>query len=90
MGSAASNPFAATDADLVRSGDAMLTAGGILALGETVTTVVTFGLLFLGSFAGPENAVNVGRGVAAVDALCSVGTLIAGGRCFDVKRRGLI
>jgi hypothetical protein len=87
MGSAASNPFAASDAELVRAGDAMVTAGGILALGETATTVVTTGL---GIFAQGDNSQGMRSFIMGVGLVGSLGTLIVGARVFDVKRRGLI
>jgi hypothetical protein len=74
------NVMSDTDRNLVKSGDAMVTAGGLLALGETVTTAVTLGVV---AVTGER------RVAAALGAVGSVITLGLGARVFDLKCRGL-
>jgi hypothetical protein len=77
----------ASDADLVKSGDAMVTAGGLLALGETVTTISTLGLTLGLCFVGMEELTRQ-RLITTTSEVASLITLALAARVFDLKWSG--
>jgi hypothetical protein len=80
-----------TDANLVRAGESMITAGGILTLGETMVAILALGSGAIVGLVAPAEMQRTLNGVINMGAAVgTLTTLAVSMRVFDIKNRGLV